>query len=147
MFNVGGFVDRNFATNTIKITRYLNEYIDGIYVSSSAKGLAQHGSSQHGREQYQDPDAVSRPNIEVDVESEHRANVQPLNPKERRALEEGGQRLIDGKKIYISDGSTPQVFPSDRIHIEGLDGEYELIQSDIRAERKYCKLIVSKVDA
>lgn len=146
MFNVGGFIDHSFATDKIRIIRYANEYVDGIYVSRDTTGLEQHGRSQYGRAQFQDGIAVSRPDIEIETESEHRANVQPLNPKERQAIEEGGQRLLDARKIYISDGSAPKVFPSDRVVIEGIEGEYEVVQSDIRETRQYCKIIVSKAD-
>lgn len=116
MFNVGGFIDHSFATDKIKLLRVSGDYVDGIWTETR------------------------------DEATEHRANVQPLNPKERLAIEEGGQRLLDARKIYISDGSAPEVLPSDRIVIEGIEGEYEVVQSDIRKTRQYCKIIVSKVD-
>ena len=115
MFNVGGHIDRNFTTDIITIKVKSGSYVDGIW------------------------------NETLDASEQYNANVQPVNFRERRSIEQGGQRLIDGRKIYIND-SAPKVFPSDRIEISGIEGEYEVIQTDIRKARRYCKLIVSKVD-
>ena len=146
MFNMIGVIDWSFTTNKVRIIRYANEYVDGIYVSKNTQDPEQRERIQYGNVQYQDGIAVLRPNTQIETEFEYRANVQPLNPRERRAIEEGGQRLLDARKIYINYDKTPKVFPSDRVEIDGLEGQYEIVRSDIRIERQYCKIIVSKVD-
>ena len=146
MFDMSDFIDDDFTTHTVKVIRYANHYVDGVYVSEDHRRYSQHGDAEYGSIQYQDGIAVSRPNIEIEEQTEHSANVQPLAPKERQAIEQGGQRLLDAKKIYFSDGSAPKVFPSDRVEISGIEGQYEVVQSDVRAEQNYCKIIVSRVD-
>ena len=118
VFNVKDAVDQMFTTHKVKISPDASgDYVEGIYTK-----------------------------IENILPSIHDASVHPLDDKTRQSIERGGQRLIDARKIYISDGLVSHVYPSDKIEIIGLDGVFVAVSCDARPERFYCKIVVSKVD-
>ena len=72
------------------------------------------------------------------------ANIQPLNDKEISFLPQGGERIIDSRKIYINSGNLEAI---------QLDGEWvfsgqrwKIAQTDNRPWRNYCKVIVYRID-
>lgn len=71
-------------------------------------------------------------------------NIQPLNDKEIDFLQQGGQRIVDPRKIYVNNGDLDSI---------ALDGEWvflgqrwKVIRTDNRPWRKYCKVIVDRYD-
>lgn len=71
-------------------------------------------------------------------------NIQPLNDKEIDFLRQGGERILDGRKIYVNSGDLESI---------QLDGEWgflgqrwKIIRTDNRPWRKYCKVIVDRLD-
>jgi len=72
------------------------------------------------------------------------ANIQPLNDKEIDFLPQGGERIIDSRKIYINSGNMEAI---------QLDGEWEFLgqrwkiaRTDNRPWNNYCKVIVYRID-
>ena len=112
-----GQIDDVFTSGTVTRTRTTEgSYVDGIY--------------QPG----------------VTTVTQHQANIQPVSYRDRQTLEIGGQRLIDSRALYISDGSVSEVLPSDSFTIPGGTGNYEAVSDDVRLLRNYCKVIVSRID-
>lgn len=71
-------------------------------------------------------------------------NIQPLSDKELDFLSQGGERIIDGRKIYVNSGDLNSI---------QLDGEWvflgqrwKVIRTDNRPWRNYCKVTVSRYD-
>lgn len=71
-------------------------------------------------------------------------NIQPLSDKEIDFLQQGGQRIVDPRKIYVNNGDLDSI---------ALDGEWvflgqrwKVIRTDNRPWRKYCKVIVDRYD-
>ena len=73
------------------------------------------------------------------------ATVQPLCPKEIEALAIGADRIRDYRKLYINSGNMSV--------LERLDGRFEFlgekwrpIEVDYRPTRRYCRVIVARID-
>lgn len=71
-------------------------------------------------------------------------NIQSLSDKEIDFLRQGGQRIVDPRKIYVNNGDLDSI---------ALDGEWvflgqrwKVIRTDNRPWRKYCKVIVDRYD-
>lgn len=71
-------------------------------------------------------------------------NIQPLTDKELDFLRQGGERIIDGRKIYVNSGDLESI---------QLDGEWvflgqrwKVIRTDNRPWRTYCRVIVDRID-
>ncbi len=72
------------------------------------------------------------------------ANVQPLSEREKDFLERGGERIVDGRRIYINSGDLTL------ITLEGdwtfFGQKWKAVKTDNRPWRNYCKVIVSRYD-
>lgn len=73
-----------------------------------------------------------------------RVNIQPLTDKELNFLQQGGERIIDPRKIYVNSGNLESI---------QLDGEWvflgqrwKIIKTDNRPWRNYCKVVVDRYD-
>lgn len=71
-------------------------------------------------------------------------NIQPLSDKEIDFLRQGGQRIVDPRKIYVNNGDLNSI---------ALNGEWvflgqrwKVIRTDNRPWHKYCKVIVDRYD-
>jgi hypothetical protein len=84
----------------------------------------------------------------TETTSSHNVNIQPLNMKEIRALEIGGERIGDYRKVWVNDGLIGEIAPSDEWTFEGVEGRFKAYQLDNRANfgRNYCKIIVARID-
>lgn len=71
-------------------------------------------------------------------------NVQPLSEREKDFLERGGERILDGRRIYVNSGDL------ESITLEGdwtfLGQKWKAVKTDNRPWRNYCKVIVSRYD-
>lgn len=72
------------------------------------------------------------------------ANIQPLNDRELNNLLLAGERIVDGRKVYINSGDLNKLSLAN--DVEFLGQRWKIIQSDIRPWRTYAKLIVSRYD-
>lgn len=71
-------------------------------------------------------------------------NIQSLNDKEIDFLRQGGERIVDPRKIYVNSGDLNSI---------QLDGEWvflgqrwKVIRTDNRPWRNYCRVIVDRYD-
>lgn len=76
----------------------------------------------------------------------HIVNLQPLNDRERKTLQEAGERIIDARKIYVNDGDIYSVSEADMWSFAGVDGVFKTVSVDNRPWRNYCKIVVSRKD-
>lgn len=144
MFNMNGHIDFNFSTFQIALIQYENIYRDGIY--SSNYDLNYFGSHEFGSVMFSAAPNIQPPDGLVGITRTCDANVQPLNPREREALEQGGQRLVDARKIYLNSGDIVREFAPNKVVIDGLDGVYDIVSTDIRPAREYYKMVVARMD-
>ena len=127
-FSMYNFIDINFSTHEIMIQSKEGSYVNGVWTLTKPES---------------DP-------------KKYNASVQPLNPKEIQSLEQGGRRLIDAKRAYINNGDeqTVNIFPSSKVCILSSPNDipskddyiYQVIQTDLRPERQYFKLIIARID-
>lgn len=74
----------------------------------------------------------------------HTVNIQPATDREIEAIEKGGERILDARRIYVNDGIDASISPSD---IWEFDGQrWKCHKMDNRPWRNYCKAIVSRID-
>jgi len=108
-------------------------HIDNVFKSVPATHVGKSGSYVNGIWQSTTSAPVS-----------FKVNIQPLNDKEIDFLRQGGQRILDPRKIYVNSGDLSQI---------ELDGEWvflgqrwKIIRTDNRPWRNYCKVIVDRYD-
>lgn len=116
VFSVFDFITTDFVTHTISRRRALGAYVDGIW--------------HDGGEQV----------------TQHKACVQPLTDQELVALDIGGKRVSDFRKIYITNGQKFDLDSNDVFSLPDTAGEFATVQTDIRPENDYIKLIVARRD-
>ena len=73
-----------------------------------------------------------------------RVTIQPLNNRELENLLRAGERIVDGRKLYINSGNFDALVLATNISMLGQ--EWKIVQSDVRPWRKYAKLVVSRYD-
>lgn len=83
----------------------------------------------------------------TETETIHSVNVQPLSMKEINFLTSGGERIVDARKVYITDGTSAEISEADTWILGSLPGEYRAIMVDNGPWVNYCKLIVTRIDA
>lgn len=115
LLNMEGMVDGVFESiPASRTTNNAGSYIDGIWV----------------------PD--------VAVTTEFTVNIQPVSQQELDFLTQGGERVLDLRRVYINDG------PIEEINETGiwnfLGKEWKAIRVDNRYWRSYCKCIVQRID-
>lgn len=71
-------------------------------------------------------------------------NIQPLNDKELSFLQQGGERIVDPRKIYVNSGDL------NSIQLAGewvfLGQRWKIIRTDNRPWRNYCRVVVDRYD-
>lgn len=78
--------------------------------------------------------------------TKHTITIQAAPSKDIMSLENGGERIIDPRVIYINDGELTSVSPADLWTFNMLTGTYKTLKMDSRPWANYCKLIVSRID-
>lgn len=119
--NMGGFIDDDFeSTLATRFSKTGGGFVEGRWVEGT------------------------------ETESPHRVNLQPASLKQLQALENGGERIIDGRNIWVNDGDLYSINESDEWTFEGVAGRFQCIQLDNRSQftnpRDYCKCVVSRID-
>ena len=120
-FNMEDLIDFNFRTHFITVLKQSGEYVDGTYVMNTSSSQSYEGT------------------------------VQPISERERQALDQGGQRIIDARKIYINGYNNIDVSPSDTLLIADVPngetvGRFKVFAVDLRRARAYCKIMVGLID-
>lgn len=70
--------------------------------------------------------------------------IQPINEKELDNLFRAGQRIIDGRKLYINNGDLTKLELAQEVWFIG--EKWKIVKSDIRPWRQYAKIMVSRYD-
>lgn len=108
-------------------------HIDNVFKSVPATHVGKSGAYVNGEW----IEVVSPP-------VEFKVTIQPLNEKEIDFLRQGGERILDGRKIYVNSGDL------DSIQLAGewifLGQRWKIIRTDNRPWRKYCKVTVDRYD-
>jgi hypothetical protein len=71
-------------------------------------------------------------------------NIQPVSERELDFLQQGGERIVDPRRIYINDGNMQLIDQTGEW--EFLGQRWKAHRSDNRYWRDYCKCIVSRID-
>lgn len=108
-------------------------HIDNVFKSVPATHVGKSGAYVDGVWQEVTTGTVS-----------YMVTIQPLNDKEIDFLRQGGERILDGRKIYVNSGDL------DSIQLDGewvfLGQRWKIIRTDNRPWRSYCKVIVDRYD-
>lgn len=73
-----------------------------------------------------------------------RVNIQPVSQQELDFLTQGGERVMDLRRIYVNDGPIEQISETGEWEFLGL--RWKAIRVDNRYWRDYCKCIVARID-
>lgn len=111
----------------------MNGMIDDVFVSIPATRTVVAGSYVNGIWVAGTP-----------VTNSYTVNIQPATDREIDFLSQGGERLLDVRKIYINDGNM-QLIDNTGVW-EFLDQKFKTIKCDNRYWRDYCKVFVSRYD-
>lgn len=111
----------------------MSGHIDNVFKSVPATHVGKSGSYVDGIWQ----EVTSGP-------VPYMVTIQPLNDKELDFLRQGGERIIDGRKIYVNSGDL------ESIQLTGewvfLGQRWKIIRTDNRPWRAYCKVVVDRYD-
>lgn len=111
-----GHIDGVFRTVDVEFRRDVDgEYVNGIWVPGV-------------------PVVTVFPNV----------TIQPLTDDELDLLLRAGQRITDGRKLYINNGPLDEILLNDDVWF--LSQQWKVIKHDIRPWRKYAKIIVDRFD-
>lgn len=113
----------------------MSGHIDAVFVSAPVTITGQTSGGW---------DAEGNPIAPTPINSSYIGNIQPLNDKELENLLMAGERIVDGRKVYINNGD----FASLRLamNVDMLGKKWKVVRSDVRPWRKYAKLVVSRYD-
>lgn len=112
---MGGFVDAVFKSIPVMLEYESGGgYVDGIWVDGAV---------------------TTEP---------YTANVQPLTDREIENLYRAGERIGDGRKVYINDGDLSKLSLGQNMSFSGQ--RWKIIRRDVREWRQYAKIIVSRYD-
>jgi len=74
----------------------------------------------------------------------HKVTIQSASDREIDFLSQGGERILDLRRIYVNDGDLYKISSAD---IWDFDGQkWKTISLDNRPWRNYCKIFVSRLD-
>lgn len=112
---MGGFVDAVFQSVPVSIEYETGGgYVDGIWIDGTTETVS------------------------------YIANIQPLTEREIDNLFRAGERVIDGRKVYINDGDLAKLELGQDLLF--LNERWKIVRRDIRAWRSYAKITVSRYD-
>lgn len=112
--SMGGHIDATFKSVTAYHIAKGGEYVDGVWVPAS------------------------------DTPVPFVANVQPLSDRELNFLQQGGERIIDPRKVYVNLGAMVNIKLGDDWEFYGQ--RWKTIRIDYRESRDYCKVTVDRYD-
>lgn len=112
----------------------MNGHIDAVFVSVPATRTAMTGGGY--------VDGIFVPGTTTTLD--YVVNIQPVSERELDFLSQGGERIIDPRRIYINDGNMQLIDQTGEW--EFLGQRWKAHRCDNRYWRDYCKCIVSRVD-
>lgn len=74
----------------------------------------------------------------------HTVNIQPASDREIDFLSQGGERLVDVRRVYVNDGDMQSIDVTGEWTFLGQ--KFKTVKCDNRYWRNYCKLIVTRID-
>lgn len=80
----------------------------------------------------------------VPVTSPYVVNIQPAADREVDFIRQGGERIVDARRIYINEGDMQLIDQTGTW--EFLGQKWKAVKVDNRYWRNYCKVIVSRID-
>lgn len=107
--------------------------IDGVFVSVSASRTVTGGDWVGG---------IWTPG--VPVTNPYVVNIQPATDREVDFIRQGGERIVDARRIYINEGDMQLIDQTGTW--EFLGQQWKAVKVDNRYWRNYCKVIVSRID-
>ncbi|MCK5126780.1 MAG: hypothetical protein KAR42_11040 [candidate division Zixibacteria bacterium] len=78
--------------------------------------------------------------------SPHKVNLQPATIKQIEALNQGGERVVDVRNVYVNDGELYKISQADEWVFVNVDGRFKCHSLDSRPWRNYCRAVVSRID-
>lgn len=112
--SMGGHIDATFKYVTAYHIAKGGEYVDGIWISDDATP------------------------VPFDV------NVQPLSDRELNFLQQGGERIIDPRRMWINSGNMGGVKLGDDWEFYGQ--RWKTIRVDYRPPHEYLRVTVDRYD-
>jgi hypothetical protein len=76
----------------------------------------------------------------------HTVTIQPATDKEIDAIEKGGERIVDARRVYVNDDEIALAKISQADVWAFLGEKWKCHKIDNRPWRTYCKLIVARFD-
>jgi len=113
---MGGHIDDTFESAVVTRTIVTGSYVNGIWTPGS-------------------------PVVETYI-----ANIQQVSPQELNFLTQGGERVLDLRRIYVNDGPMENIDETGTWSFLGLNWKTVSLDNRARFGRKYCKIIVSRID-
>ena len=80
----------------------------------------------------------------TEVITPHTVTIQPATDREIDAIEKGGERIVDARRVYVNDGVDASISQADVWEFSGQ--KWKCHKLDNRPWRNYCKAIVSRFD-
>lgn len=112
--NMEGFVDSVFQSVAASRTVTGGSYVNGIWVPGAA------------------------------VTSAYVVNIQPATDREVDFIRQGGERIVDVRRIYINEGNMQLI---DQTGVWTFLGQqWKSVKVDNRYWRNYCKVLVNRID-
>lgn len=71
-------------------------------------------------------------------------NIQPATDREVDFIRQGGERIVDARRIYINEGDMQLIDQTGTWQFLGQ--QWKAVKVDNRHWRSYCKVIVSRID-
>lgn len=72
------------------------------------------------------------------------ATVQPMNPRQIDNLVRAGERILDGRNVYINSGDLSQLSLGEDLLFS--DQRWKIIRRDVREWRDYAHIMVDRYD-
>jgi len=80
----------------------------------------------------------------VTVNTPYIVNIQPATDREIDFLRQGGERIVDVRRIYINEGDMQLIDQAGTWSFLGQ--QWKAVKVDNRYWRNYCKVLVSRID-
>lgn len=80
----------------------------------------------------------------IPATSPYVVTIQPATDREVDFIRQGGERIVDARRIYINEGNMQLIDQTGTW--EFLGQQWKAVKVDNRYWRNYCKVIVSRID-
>lgn len=112
----------------------MKDFVDAVFVSVPATRTAMTGGGY--------VDGIFVPGSTTT--EPYVVNIQPVSERELDFLQQGGERIVDARRIYVNAGNMQLI---DQTGTWAFIGQtWKAHKCDNRYWRNYCKVIVSRID-